>query len=136
MTVADKDGVRPLNDFVAKSTLSKIRFAVFGVDDSEIALAQAKVSSIAKRDVALVGIEPFVNPFLTIRGSQKRIPESIAKLLKSGIIGADTAKKLDKYIKAQKELDAEAVRAGEPVKEAEKPQAFAKRFFWNWGKSR
>ncbi|MBR2522722.1 MAG: hypothetical protein IKE61_06325 [Coriobacteriales bacterium] len=136
LTVADKDGVRPLNDFVAKSTLSKIRFAVFGVDDSEIALAQAKVSSIAKRDVALVGIEPFVNPFLTIRGSQKRIPESVAKLLKSGIIGADTAKKLDKYIKAQKELDAETVRAGEPAKEAEKPQAFAKRFFGNWGRSR
>lgn len=136
LTVPDEDGVRPLNDFVVKSSLGKIRFAVFGVDEADISLAATRINSIAGREVSLVGIEPFVNPFMTVRGSARRIPESIAKLLGSGIVDKATMRKIEKYIQAQKDLDIEKVRAGEPVEEKERPEGFLGRFLGGWGKSR
>jgi len=100
-----------------------------GIEDEEIALASEQIQKVAKREISLVGIEPFINPFLTIRGSSRRIPASISKLLGTGIVTKETARSLESYIKAQREFDASIL---EPVREPEKKQSFLSRFFGKW----
>jgi len=129
LTVPDENGVRALTDFTTRSSLPKIRFAIFGIEDEEIALASEQIQKVAKREISLVGIEPFINPFLTIRGSSRRIPASISKLLGTGIVTKETARSLESYIKAQREFDASIL---EPVREPEKKQSFLSRFFGKW----